>query len=405
MSAFDYIAQDAGGKKRKGVLEGDTARQVRTQLRARGLIPLKITLVAHPEDKRTLSSTFSRQRIAIPDLALATRQMATLLSAGMPVDEVLSGVAHQTEKARVSSVLLGVRSKVLEGYTLADAMETFPSAFSRLYRITVSSGERSGNLANVLTQLADYTEEQHRIRQKIKQALIYPSLMTIVSLLIVIFLLIYVVPQIIGVFHQTKQALPYATILLVAISQFLQHYGIYMAIGIAVVIFLFFRAMRWKHFRAKVHRFILRLPLIGRNVRIVNCARFGRTFGILNSASVPILDAMSAAAQLISLDPMRQAVEKSIEKVREGSAIHVALEKTGYFPPMFLHLVASGEESGRLDSMLAKAASTLEQDVDLIIQNTLTLFEPVMILVMGGIVLYIVLAIMLPIFNLDQFSG
>lgn len=404
MPAYDYVAQDQVGKRLKGVLEGDTARHVRSQLRARGLIPLKVALVTQAGKRRQVLSG-GRQRISIPDLALATRQMATLLSAGMPVDEVLSGVAQQTEKRRVASVLLGVRQKVLEGYTLAEAMDSFPTAFGKLYRITVASGERSGNLAGVLTKLADYTEDQHRIRQRIKQALVYPTLMTVVSALIVVFLLIYVVPQIITVFKQTNQALPFVTISLVNLSHFLQSYGIYLAIGLAVLIFGFVRAMRATGFRSKVHHIILRVPLIGRNLRMVNCARFGRTFGILNSASVPVLDAMTAAAKLISLDPMREAVTESIEKVREGAPIHLALEKTGYFPPMFLHLVASGEEGGKLELMLEKAASSLEQDVDLIIQNTLTLFEPVMILVMGAIVLYIVLAIMLPIFNLDQFSG
>lgn len=407
MAAFDYLAVDAKGVKKRGVIEGDSARQVRTKLRQQGLMPLKVSEVA--DNKSTKSKlkkiTASRQKMSIGDLTLVTRQMATLLSAGIPIDEVLAGVANQSEKPRVKSILLGVRGRVVEGHTLADAMDNFPNSFPLLYRTTVQSGERSGKLDMVLKKLADYTEEQHRIRQKIQQALVYPSLMTIVSVLVVVFLLIYVVPQIVNVFNQTNQALPTVTTTLIALSTFLKSYGLYLVVGIIVLIFLFFRAMRRIKFQRKVHKLILRIPLIGKNYRIINCARYGRTFGILNSASVPVLEAMKAASKLITLVPMREAVEACADKVREGTNIHIALEKTGYFPAMFLHLVASGENSGKLEEMLDKAAQSLENDVEMIIQNALTLFEPVMILVMGGIVLYIVLAIMLPIFNLDQFNG
>lgn len=407
MAAFDYVAVDAKGSKQKGVIEGDSPRHVRSLLRQQGLSPLKVNAVG---DAKTAASKFkqlaiSRKKMSVADLTLVTRQMATLLSAGIPIDEVLSGVAKQAEKSRVKSILIGVRSRVVEGHTLADAMDSFPHSFPMLYRTTVHAGERSGKLDLVLTKLADYTEEQHRIRKKIQQALVYPTLMMIVSVLVVVFLLIYVVPQIVNVFNQTNQSLPLATTTLIAFSIFLKSYGIYLVIGLVVLGFAFFRAMKKKSFKRRIHRMILRVPLIGKNFRMINCARYGRTFGILNSASVPVLEAMQAASRLITLVPMREAVESCSEKVREGANIHTALEKTGYFPAMFLHLVASGENSGQLEKMLDKAASSLESDVEMIIQNVLTLFEPVMILVMGGIVLYIVLAIMLPIFNLDQFNG
>ncbi len=407
MAAFDYVAVNSKGSKQKGVIEGDSARHVRTLLRQKQLTPLRVHEVgaSHTAAAKIKHLTTSRKKMSISDLTLVTRQMATLLSAGIPIDEVLSGVSKQTEKPRVKSILIGVRSRVVEGHTLADAMDEFPNSFPLLYRTTVQSGERSGKLDLVLKKLADYTEEQHRIRQKIKQAMVYPCLMMIVSVLVVIFLLIYVVPQIVNVFDQTNQALPLVTTTLIAFSAFLKQYGLYMLGGLVVFFVLFVRAMRRRAFKKKVHKMILRLPLIGKNIRIINCARYGRTFGILNSASVPVLEAMKAASQLITLLPMREAVEACSDKVREGASIHVALERTGYFPAMFLHLVASGENSGQLEEMLDKAAHSLEEDVEMIIQNALTLFEPVMILVMGGIVLYIVLAIMLPIFNLDQFNG
>jgi general secretion pathway protein F len=287
---------------------------------------------------------------------------------------------------------------------LADGMNDYPTAFPALYRTTVAAGERTGKLGQVLDQLADYTEKQHYIRQKIKQALIYPIMMTSVSISIVIFLLIYVVPKIIAVFSQTNQTLPLATTVLIDISQFVQHYGIYLIIGIIAFIFLWMRALKKVAFRRKIDVLLLKTPVIGRAIRTINAARFGRTLGILNAASVPVLDAMHASAGLIKPLPMYEKIQGAIAQVREGSAIHVALQKTGYFAPMFLHLVASGESSGQLDAMLEKAASYLEKDVEGLIQTALTLFEPLMIIVMGGIVLYIVLAIMLPIFALDQVS-
>lgn len=405
MAAFDYIAVDQQGKKSRGVLQGDSLRQVRAQLRADGLIPLEVKQVKQATSKSALINKFATRNLSKADLALATRQMATLLAAGIPIDDVLQGVARQAEKSRVASVLLGVRSKVMEGFSLAEAMDDFPLSFPKLYRTTVSAGEKSGKLDQVLLKLADYTEEQHRIRQRISQALVYPTLMTVVSILIVVFLLIYVVPQIVSVFVQNHQTLPEVTVVLIAFSQFLKSYGVYLVIGLVLLMYLSYRAYRRPKIKEMVHGLLLRVPVLGRNIRIVNCARFGRTFGILNAATVPVLEAMKAASLLISVIPMRDAVQESIERVREGTHIHKALDKTGYFPPMFLHLVASGEASGQLEQMLDKAAESLENDVDILIQNVLTLFEPVMILVMGAIVLYIVLAIMLPIFNLDQFSG
>ncbi len=407
MAAYDYIAVSKDGKKERGVVEADSARQARISLRGQGLTPIKVNEVAASGKAKNAFRSLgtSRKKMSIADLTLVTRQMATLLAAGIPIDEVLAGVAAQAEKPRVKSILIGVRSRVVEGHTLADSMDSFPNSFPLLYRTTVASGEKSGKLDLVLKKLANYTEEQHRIRQKVQQALVYPSLMVVVSVLVVLFLLIYVVPQIVNVFNQTNNSLPTVTTTLIAFSAFIKHYGLYVLAGFIVLIFLFIRAMKRLKFRRQVHRIILKIPVIGKNFRIINCARFGRTFGILNSASVPVLEAMKAAAQLITLVPMRESVESCIDKVREGTNISIALEKTGYFPAMFLHLVASGENSGQLEEMLDKAAESLENDVEMIIQNALTLFEPVMILVMGAIVLYIVMAIMLPIFDLDQFSG
>ncbi|OGT43503.1 MAG: type II secretion system protein GspF [Gammaproteobacteria bacterium RIFCSPHIGHO2_12_FULL_40_19] len=408
MTAFQYIALDKTGKRIKGVTEGDSARLVRQQLREKQLTPLDVTPVS--SQKKTAGSVkkslfqLGARKISPADLSLITRQMATLLDAGIPVDEVLTAVSEQTEKQTTKQILLGVRGKVLEGYALADGMNDFPAAFPALYRTTVAAGERTGKLGQVLNQLAEYTEKQHYIRQKIKQALVYPIMMTSVSISIVVFLLIYVVPKIISVFSETNQVLPLATQILVGLSGFVQAFGLYVFAAIILFIFLFRRALKRITFRRKVHAVLLKLPVIGQAIKTINGARFGRTLGILNAAAVPVLDAMQASAELVKPLPMSEKIQQAITQVREGTAIHVALQKTACFAPMFLHLVASGEASGQLDAMLEKAASYLEKDVEGLIQTALTLFEPLMILVMGGIVLYIVLAIMLPIFALDNVS-
>ncbi len=407
MTAFHYSALDKNGKRIKGVTEADSARAARAVLREKQMTPLSIEEIsgAQKNQKKSDGALFSfslSKKISAADLSLITRQMSTLIQAGLPIDDVLTALAEQTEKQNVKRILLGVRAKVLEGHSLASSMDDFPSAFPLLYRTTVAAGERTGKIGQVLDQLAEYTEKQHHISQKIKQALIYPIMMMSVSISIVVFLLIYVVPKIVAVFNQTNQVLPLATKILINVSAFIADDGIYLLIALILLIYLFQRALKKEKFRRKIDFFILGIPVIGNAVRTINCARFGRTFGILNAAAVPVLDAMHASAGLVKPIPMREKINESIQQVREGVTIHAALQRSGYFAPMFLHLVASGEASGQLDKMLEKAAHYLENDVEALIQTTLTLFEPLMIIVMGGIVLYIVLAIMLPIFALDQ---
>lgn len=408
MTAFQYTALDKNGKRIKGIAEADSARLVREQLRDKHLTPLTVDLISGV-DKKSISKKFSfsfgtQKKISPADLSLITRQMSTLLQAGIPIDEMLGAVSQQTDKQFIKQILIGVRAKVLEGYSFAEGLNDFPAAFPELYRTTVAAGERSGKLDQVLNQLAEYTEKQHYIRQKILQALVYPIMMIVVSISIVIFLLIYVVPKIVNVFSQTNQTLPLATQILISISTFMQNYGLYMLLALIIFIFLWTRALKKVAFRRRVHAVMLKIPVIGRSIKTINGARFGRTLGILNAASVPVLDAMQASASLVKPLPMVDKIEISISQVREGAPIHLALQKTEFFAPMFIHLVASGEASGQLDSMLEKAANYLEKDVEGLTQTAMTLFEPLMILVMGAIVLYIVLAIMLPIFALDNVS-
>ncbi len=409
MAAFNYTAVDQNGKRTKGIFEADSARQVRQKLRDQKLVPLDVVMVEGKQkaNKNTqkIKKRFRSLRMKTADLMLVTRQLATLLGAGIPLDETLAGVAEQAEKNNVKSILLGVRAKVLEGQSLAASMDAFPQAFPTLYRTTVASGERSGQLDLVLEKLAVYTEKKQHIRNKVQQALIYPSMMTLVSISVVVFLLIYVVPKIVHVFAQTQQTLPLSTTILINASQFILHDGWYLLLSIIALAFGCYRLLKNQAIHARWDGFLMRMPILGRAIKTVNAARFGRTLGILNAASVPVLEALQVSASLIKPLPMKLAVEQAIAKVREGAHIHLALKETRFFAPMFIHLVASGEASGQLEAMLEKAADHLEGEVETLIQNTLTLFEPIMILLMGAIVLYIVLAIMLPIFAMDNLSA
>lgn len=406
MAAFHYVAMNAKGEKQKGVIEAENEKQARLSLRTKNLIPLEIRFAGEKKQTHIKGKASRRLSMSAKDLALFTRQMATLLAAGLPVEEVLGAVAEQTEKPKTKGLILSVRSKVLEGRSLASAMRDFPQAFSSLYCATVSAGEKSGHIDVVLNRLADYTEQQFQMRQKIQNALIYPSLMVLVSIGIVGFLLEYVVPKMIAVYSNVGQSLPTMTAVLIAISNGIQNYGLYVLIALIILIFFFRRALNKNIlFREKFHAFLLRVPIIGNAIKVINTARFSRTFAILSSAGVPVLEAMSISSALITNLPIRKAVVDATNRVREGANIHLALKQTTYFPPMSVHLIASGEASGQLENMLERAANNQEGDISRLIETTLALFEPAIILVMGAIVLFIVLAVLLPIFQLNQFTG
>jgi len=402
MAAFNYTALDKQGSETKGVIEADSVRLARQSLRGQGLTPLTLESV---KAGKVTGRLFAKKTMSTADLSLFTRQLATLLNAGLPLEECLTAVAEQTEKDQVKSIILGVRSKVLEGYSLATGLAEFPKAFAKFYRATIAAGEESGHLDVVLERLADYTEKQFYTKQKIQHAMIYPAIMTIVSIGIVSFLMVYVVPKMINVFATSKQALPVATQALLSISNWLQAYGIY-ALIILIVGFIIFRfSLRNTQFRFAVHQFILKMPFLASTSKTINTARFARTFGILSSAGVPVVEAMSVSAELIQNMPMKESVLSASMKVREGANISLSLKQTGFFPAMSIHLIASGENSGKLEEMLERAADNQERDVSNMIDTIMALFEPMLILVMGAIVLFIVLAILLPIFSLDQFAG
>ncbi|TJY61134.1 type II secretion system protein GspF [Sinimarinibacterium sp. CAU 1509] len=402
MSAYEYAALDAKGRQVKGLIEGDTPRSARQQLRERGLTPIDINEVS--EQRLNRQSVFSRGGGAInnTELSLFTRQLATLVRSGLPLDEALTAVSEQSESKRVKRVALGVRAGVIEGNSLAQSLNQFPKAFPPLFRATVEAGEQSGKLDYILERLAQYVEGRQAMQQKIMLATFYPAILTFVAISVVMLLLTYVVPQVVEVFNSIDAELPALTTGLIAVSDFLRDYGIVLLILAAGGAIVFARMMRGEAFKRKVHRFQLTIPLVGRLTRGANTGRFTRTLGILFGSGVPILDAMRIGTQVVSNLPMREAIEAAAVKVREGGALSRSLAASKLFPPITVHLIASGESSGRLDEMLDHAAENQEREVETLVAALMGVFEPVLILVMGGVVLLIVLAILLPIFDLNQ---
>lgn len=401
MGAFEYTALDARGQERKGILEGDTPRQIRQQLREQQLLPVTVAEVAQREAKRQRSFSLVR-RVSSTDLALFTRQLATLVRAGLPLEESLLAVSQQTEKPRVQSIVLGVRAKVMEGHALAAGFAEFPKVFPEIYRATVAAGEQAGHLDSVLERLADYTESREQIRQKVLAALLYPIVLSVMCFVIVSFLLVFVVPKVVSVFESTKAKLPLITRLLIGTSDFLRVYGIYLLIGLVILVWLFGRWQRDPAAQRTFHTWQLRVPVVGKLVRGFNTARFTRTFSILSGSSVPVLEAMRIAGEVVTNLPMRDAVTEAAARVREGAPIGRSLAVSRLFPPMTIHLISSGESSGELDSMLERSAISQERELDGLLAAMVGLLGPLLIVLMGGFVMMIVFAMLLPIFQMNN---
>ncbi|HEY3787076.1 MAG TPA: type II secretion system inner membrane protein GspF [Steroidobacteraceae bacterium] len=401
MGAFEYTALDTGGKERKGILEGDTPRHIRQLLREKQLLPVTVSEVAQKESRRQRSFTL-RRGVSTADLSLFTRQLATLVRAGLPLEEALLAVSQQTERPRVQSIVLGVRSKVMEGHTLADGLTDFPRVFPEIYRSTVAAGEQSGKLDGILERLADYTESREQIRQKVLAAMLYPIVLSVMCFAIVSGLMVYVVPKVVAVFEQTKGQLPLITKVLIATSGFVRDWGIWMLIGAVIAAFLFGRWLRNPDNRRVYHRLQLHLPMVGKLTRGFNTARFTRTFSILSASSVPVLEALRISGEVVTSLPMRDAVTEATARVREGAPIGRSLGVSRMFPPMTIHLISSGESSGELESMLERAAISQERELDSLLAGMVGLLGPLLIVGMGLFVMAIVFAMLLPIFEMNQ---
>ncbi|HVY22069.1 MAG TPA: type II secretion system inner membrane protein GspF [Steroidobacteraceae bacterium] len=404
MGAFQYIAVDSAGQQRKGLLEGDTPKQVRQLLREQNLLPIEIEEVRQQE-ARSRGERFSflqRRGMSAYDLALVTRQLATLVHSGLPLDEALLAVSEQTEKPRIRSIIMGVRAKVMEGHPIAVGLADFPGSFPEIYRATVAAGEQSGHLDTVLERLADYTEAREQLRSRTINALLYPAMLFVVCAGIVMLLLTYVVPKIVKQFENAKAALPILTRMLIAFSDFMRHWGLLLLAVIVVTFVMFTRSLKDENNRRRFHAVLLKVPLLGRVVRGTNTTRFARTLATLTSSAVPVLDALRISGEVVSNLPMRDAIHNAAVKVREGAPIGRSLAASKQFPPMMVHLISSGEASGELETMLDRAAANQEREMDALLNTFVGLLGPLMILVMGGLVLLIVLAMLLPIFQLND---
>jgi general secretion pathway protein F len=402
VTAYRYRALNPKGKIVKGVLEGDSERQVRAQLRGQSLRPVEVFEANRPDvGKVGLRPSLILSRISAGDLALMTRQLATLVEANLPLDEALQAAAEQSRSTRIKGMLLQVRSRVAEGHTLAYAMGEFPRVFNDMYRAMVNAGEHAGFLGPVLQQLADYTEQRQYTGQKLKMAMIYPFILLGVAVAVVLLLLVFVVPELVGIFAHSKRELPALTRGLIATSDFFQNYGVYVLLGAAALVVLFRHLLRNPRRRKRWHRTLLRVPGVSRVVIAMDTARFASTLSILMASGVPLLESLRIAGAVLTNLVLREDSEAVAERVQEGSSLNRALRQSGRFPPMMVHMVASGETSGELETMLERSATNQERELEMTMGTLMSLFEPLMVVFMGGMVLTIVLAILLPIFDLN----
>jgi general secretion pathway protein F len=403
MPAFRYEAVDAAGATRKGVVNADSPRAARADLRVQGLTPLNVEAIAAQVDASgaTRSRGFG-ERLSSVELALFTRQMASLLEAGLPLEQAFTALLEQAEKPYLRDLIASIRAEVMGGISFSDALSHHPRDFDQIYRGLVSSGEQIGQLARVLSRLADYIERRNSLVQKVRLAFTYPAIVTVVAFAIVIFLLTYVVPQIVSVFANTKQKLPLLTVMMLAVSDFMRAWGILLGLALVAAWFAWRRALQNPALKRRWHTWLLTAPVYGKFERSLNTARFASTLAITTGSGVPILRALDTSRDTLSNVAMRDLVEQATASVREGISLARALSVQKHFPPMLVHMIRAGEITGELPAMLERAANSQQADLE---RRTLTiagLLEPVLILAMGLVVLLIVLAVLMPIIEINQ---
>lgn len=402
MGVFSYAVLDSVGKQLKGSLEADNVRHARQLLRDRGMVPLDVAEVAADPRAGSDRNASSRASLSVAESALFTRQLATLIQAALPIADALAAIAQQSEKAATKGLVSSLRNQVLEGRGLAAAMSLHPRAFPSMYRATVAAGEHTGRLDLVLNRLADHTEASHRARQKVQLALIYPCVLLGLAVVVVAGLLTYIVPDVVGVFAREGQALPPLTQALLDFSDFLVGYGVWLLFGIVAAVFAVRASLKDAARLEWAHKVLLGVPLAGRLSLTSNTARFAGTLSTLVSSGVPLVDALDIAAAVLSNTHLKRIIGDTAGQVREGSSLKAALERSGRFPPMMIHMIASGEASGDLERMLGRVAESQQMELDSRIATMIGLFEPAVLLLMGVAVLCIVVAILQPIFSLNQ---
>ena len=404
MPGYHYTAYDIDGREQRGVLESDSPRLARAVLREKGLFPLDVTLIEAANDA-SAGNHAKRIRLGTSDLARITRQLSTLLGAGLTIEQTFNALIEQAESESERQLLARLRGAVLEGHAMGSALSAYPDTFSDLYRTLITAGEASGKLPEVLARLADHVENQQAMKQKFLVAMIYPAIVMLVCVLVVAGLMIYVVPQVVGVFESTRQTLPWITRAMLALSRFLQATGAgWLVLGV-VAFFVARAALKRDAIRRKWDAWLLTLPVIGRLIRAQQSSQLAATLSILVGSGVPVLTALAAGTGVVSNLPMKDALARAANAVREGAGLSQSLAQSRQFPPVMVHLIASGEASGRLPQTLATAAYQQQRDVELRTSAIAAIIEPAMMLLMGGVVLVIVLAVLLPIFELNQLVG
>jgi len=401
--AFSYEAVDAGGATKKGVVNADSARAARAELRTQGLVPITVDAIATQLDEtgQAKRSAFG-DHLSTVELALFTRQLASLLEASLPLEQAFSALQEQAERTYVRDLVASIRSEVMGGASLSDALARHPRDFADIYRALVASGEQIGQLARVLSRLADYIERRNALVQKVKLAFTYPAIVTVVAFLIVIFLLTYVVPQIVSVFANTKQQLPFLTVVMLGVSDFVRNYGWIVLLAVIALAFAWHRALKNPAIKLRWHTWLLTAPLYGRFERSLNTSRFASTLAITTGSGVPILRALQTSRDTLTNVAMRAQVEAATSSVREGVSLARALSAHQYFPAMLIHMIRAGEVTGELPAMLERAANAQEQDLERRAMTMAGLLEPALILAMGVVVLLIVLAVLMPIIEINQ---
>ena len=401
MAAFSYRAMNGAGKVVKGTLEGDSERQVRGQLRSQKLKPISVECAKQKQQQAVERRLFA-PRLSAKDLTLLTRQMASLVQSGMPLVDVLHGVAKQSRKQSVQSLVLQIRSRVLEGLSLAQAFGEHPRSFDSMYRAMVHAGEQAGFLGPVLERLSDYTENSQHAKQKLTSAMIYPMVLMLVCIAIVVALMAFVVPQLVSVFERAKTDLPWMTQALINLSDFIRSYGLYCLGAMVVLNIAFIRWLTVSANRRKWHRLLLKFPLSGHIIVQSDTARFAGTVSMLLDSGVPLLQALRISSQTMSNEILREEAEQVANTVQEGSSLHRALDQARVFPPLMVQMAASGEMNGTLADQLSYAARSQERELDLQLSTALSIVEPVTIVTMAGVVGLIMYAILTPIFGMTD---
>ena len=418
MASYQYVAMNSSGKQKRGKVDADSPKSARARIREMGLMPVSISELSAQAaaasrnsggKNRTDSGSagFSFARLFQPSmsssaLTLVTRQISTLVSSAMPIEESLRAVSQQCDNPKHAAIISGVREKVLEGHSLADAMRKYPRVFDDLYTAMVAAGEKSGHLDEVLERLADYTESKQELKGKIAQALIYPVMLTLVAVSVVGLLLSSVVPKVVEQFVHMKATLPKSTQILMSMSDFVKNYGIMIVLSIGLLITLFMILMKKRAFREKVHALILRLPVIGKVSRSLNTARYAQTLSILHSSAVPLIEGMHISSDTLTNVVAKERLNQAAESVREGKGLGRSLQDTKLFTPMMLHMISSGEKSGELDNMLGRAAANQSNEFKRNVTMALSVFEPLLIISMAGIVLFIVISILQPLMQMNS---